>query len=115
MVADIFTSVILFLVLSAGQAIPVEHRQIVHLQLRSNFLQAEFGGKRVELLNSPPVLYLLALPPKLDSQGSPWSVDVVNLGPREVTVLDKVRFRVQVGVGETVHIRSNGTEYESSR
>jgi hypothetical protein len=115
MVGSSCTPVILFLALWAGQAIPVEHKQIVHLRPHSNFIPAEFGGKRLELLNSPAVLYLLALPPKVDSQGSPWSVDVVNLGPGAVTVLDKSRFSVQISAGETVHIQSNGNEYASPR
>jgi hypothetical protein len=105
----------LFLVLFAGQNAPVGHRQIVHLRPHSTFIQAEYGGKQIELIGSPPVLYLLALPPKLDSQGNPWSVEVVNLGPGIVTVLDKSKFRVQISVGETVLIRSNGMEYVSYR
>jgi hypothetical protein len=115
MVAGGCNRAILFLVLFAGQAMQVEHKQVVRLQPHSNFIQAELGGKRIELLNSPAVLYLLALPPKVDAQGNPWAVEVVNLGPSSVTVLDKSRFRVQIGVRETVHIHSNGIEYVSSR
>jgi hypothetical protein len=108
-------TLILYLALFADQTNLVRHEQIVHLRLHSNFIQAEFGGKRLELLDAPATLYLLALPPKVDSQGSPWSIEVVNLGPGAVTVVDRARFSIQIRVGETVQILSNGTGYSTTK
>jgi hypothetical protein len=89
----------------------LQERPVVHLQPHSHLIQSGFGGKLLELVNSPPEVDLPAAPPKLDSQGEPWLVDVKNLGPGAVVVTGEKLFRVEIGVGRTVRISSNGRAY----
>jgi hypothetical protein len=89
----------------------LQGKPVVHLHPNRNFIEADFGGKLVELINAPKVIYLPTLPPKQDSQGDPWIVDAKNLGPGTITVLGKTQFSVQINVGQTVHIYSNGSAY----
>jgi hypothetical protein len=103
------------LALFIGQMNTLQDKQVVHLQAHRNNIAIAFGGDLLELLNAPQIVNLPPSPPKLDSQGNPWSVDVKNLGPGAVTVVDKAQFSVHIHVGQTVHILSNGTAYTLKR
>jgi hypothetical protein len=86
-------------------------RPVVHLAPNSNYVQPSFGGKLLELINAPATISLPPNPPKLDSSGEPWSIDIENFGPTAVTVAGKLPFNMPVNVGETVHIVWNGAVY----
>lgn len=94
----------------------LQSKQVVHLQAHSSTIEADFGGKLVELQNAPASVYLPVAPPKSDSQGNPWSVDIKNLGPGIVTLVHTSQFStsqisVRITVGQTVHVFSSGTSY----
>jgi hypothetical protein len=89
----------------------LQDKTVVHLQPHRNSISSIFGGELLELANAPSVIDLPLHPPKVDSQGIPWSIDIKNLGPMTVTVIDKPQFNVQINVGQTVHIYWNGTVY----
>ena len=61
-----------------GQMNTLLDKQVVHLQPHSGAIRADFGGKRLELLDAPTIIYLPMAPPRLDSHGNPWSVDIRN-------------------------------------
>jgi hypothetical protein len=96
-----------------GQMNTLQEKQVVHLQPHSGAIRADFGGKLLELLDAPTIIYLPTAPPKLDSQGNPWTVDIRNLGPNAVTVVGTSEFSLRIIVGQTLHIFSNGTTYRS--
>jgi len=106
---------LIYLALLLGQVNTLQDKPVVHLQPHRNSVDIGFGGDLLELISAPAVLTLPGVPPKLDSQGSPWSVDVKNLGPGAVTVTGKAQFNVKIAVGQTVHICSNGTVYSLKR
>jgi hypothetical protein len=89
----------------------LQNKQVVHLQPHSSVVRADFGGKLLELLNAPAVISLPTVPPKLDSQGNAWSVDIKNMGPSQVMVVGTSQFRSRIIVGQTVHVFSNGRVY----
>jgi hypothetical protein len=89
----------------------LQDKQVVHLQPHSGAIRADFGGKLLELQNAPATVYLPMEPPKLDSEGNPWSVDIKNMGPGMVTVVGASQFSSRIIVGQTVHVFSNGTSY----
>jgi len=100
------------LVLVGGQLISMQSRPVIHLQPHKSTIEARFGGCLVELLNGPAVIYLPQVPPRVDGQGGPWSVEVKNLGPASVVVTaDQVHFQTAVRTGQTVQIDSNGATY----
>jgi hypothetical protein len=103
------------LALFVGQMKTLQSKPVVHLQPHRDAITADFGGDLLELINAPGVVNLPPVPPKPDPQGSPWFVDVKNLGPSAVTVVGKAQFNVKITVGQTVHIYSNGTEYSLKR
>jgi hypothetical protein len=96
-----------------GQANPLQSKQVVHLQPHSGAIRADFGGKLLELQNAPTIVYLPMAPPKLDSQGNPWSIDIRNLGPGMVTVVGTTQFSARIILNQTVHVFSNGTSYST--
>jgi hypothetical protein len=99
------------LALFVGQMNTLQDKPVVHMPPYRNSIDIGFGGDLLELLNAPRVVNLPASPPKLDSQGRPWSIDVKNLGPGSVTVVGKAQFSAQINLGKTVHIYWNGTAY----
>jgi hypothetical protein len=94
-----------------GQVNTLQEKQVVHLQPHSSVIRADFGGRLLELLDAPATVRLPIAPPKLDSQGNPWSIDIKNLGPGVVAVVGTSQFSLRIIVGQTVHIFSNGTSY----
>lgn len=104
-------SLLICLALLVGQKDTLQDRPVVHLQPHRAAIDISFGGKLLELINAPSVVILPTAPPKLDSEGNPWSIDVKNLGPGAVTVTGKSQFSTKVSVGQTVHIAWNGTAY----
>jgi hypothetical protein len=104
-------SLLLCVAFFAGQMNTLQQRHVVHLQTAGQVIAGEFGGDLLELSNAPAVIDLPTVPPKLDSQRSPWSIDVKNLGPGRVTVVGKNQFSVRINVGRTVRIYSDGTAY----
>jgi len=101
----------ILMALFIGQINAQQSRQAVHLQPHRAAIDSRYGGKMLELINSPPVLTLPTVPPKQDSQGRQWSVDVKNLGPGSVTITGKPAFSVSIDPNQTVHIYSNGDRY----
>lgn len=104
-----------YLILALGQINATLDRPVVHLRPNTSVIADGFGGKLLELINAPATIYLPVSPPKLDSLGAPWGIDIRNLGPRNATVVDKGPFSVQINVGQTVHVYSNGTTYSLRR
>jgi hypothetical protein len=101
--------------LFAGQMNTLQDKPVVHLRAHQDFIPVEFGGDLVVFANGPTVVHLPNIPPKLDSQRMPWSVDLKNLGPGPVTIVGKAQFTVQVNVNRTVQIKSDGTAYSLIR
>jgi hypothetical protein len=104
-------ALLICLALLVGQQNTLQDKPVVHLQPHSGAIRVDFGGKRLELLDAPTIIYLPTAPPKLDFQGNPWSVDIRNLGPRAVTVVGTSQFSVRIIVSQTAHIAWNGTAY----
>ena len=52
-----------------GQTNALQERQVVHLQPHSGAIRPDFGGKLLELLNAPAVVYLPMAPPKAGCSG----------------------------------------------
>ena len=100
-----------YLVLFAGQTISHKELKVVHLQPQHSFITGNFGGKLLELINAPAVVYLPESIPKLDSEGRPWQVEIKNAGPGPVAITGKSGFKVMVEVGRTIHIAWNGSTY----
>jgi hypothetical protein len=107
---------IIGLSLFAGQLNTLLPEPVVYLPPHKNSIDAAFDGSLLELINVPSVIYLPGLPPKADAQGNPWTIDIKNLGPAAVTVsASKTDFQAEIGVGQTIHIVSNGTNYHLKR
>jgi hypothetical protein len=104
-------TLIVFLALLTGQMKTLQDKPVVHLHPNQDFIPIEFGGDLVELTNAPAVIQLPRYPPKMDPHGSPWSVDVKNLGTGMVKVVGNAQFSVLVNVGRMVRINSTGTGY----
>ncbi len=104
-------SLLLCAAIIAGQMITLQDRPVVHLAPNRSSISGDFGGKILELINAPAMVSLPADPPRLDSKGKPWSLDIRNLGPAQVTIMGKQHFSVSVSVGRTVHVVWNGTMY----
>ena len=94
-----------------GQMISHQDKPVVHLRPHTDTIDAAFGGSILELSQSPPVIHLPAPPPKPDADGNQWAIDVKNCGPSAVTIADRANFSVVAGIGQTVHIDSNGAIY----
>jgi hypothetical protein len=97
--------------LLAGQALTMQDKPVIHLKPHTNTIEVAFGGSLLELSQGPPVLRLPAHPPKPNSNGNDWTVDVKNFGPAPVTVVDAGAFSAPIGVNQTIHIVSNGKAY----
>jgi len=102
---------IISIAFAIGQMNTLQDKPVVHLQPHSGAVQVDFGGKQLELDHAPTVIYLPMTPPKLDSQGNPWSVDIKNLGPGVVMVVGKDQFSSRIVVSQTIHVFSNGISY----
>ena len=103
------------LALISGQMNTLQDKPVVRMQPHRSAIDIGFGGDLLELINTPAVISLPPMPPKADSEGNPWSIDVKNLGPVAVTVVGKAQFSAQINVGQTGHIYSNGTAYFINR
>jgi hypothetical protein len=97
----------------AVQMPTLQDKPVVHLHPHQDNIPVDFGGELLVLANGPTVVHLPSLPPMMDSERRPWSVDVENLGPGVVTVVGKAQFSVQIKVDHTVRIKSNGVGYSS--
>ena len=104
-------TLLLTIAILASQMNTFQEKQVVHLRANQDAIEQGFGGKLLELIHAPSVIRLPPVPPKLDGDAKPWSVDVKNLGPEPVTVLGKGTFNANINVGQTIHIHSNGTAY----
>jgi hypothetical protein len=94
-----------------GQMSSLQNKQVAHLPPHRDMIQAESGGKLLELINAPAIIYLPTAAPKLDAQGQSWSIDIRNMGPGVTTVLGQAQFTVRVRVDQTVHVIWNGSSY----
>ncbi len=104
------------LILFGGQLNTLQPKAVVHLPPHKNAIEARFDRDLVELINAPEVVHLPVLPPKPDANGVPWSVEVKNLGPAQVTISnDMNHFKTLIQVGETLQIQSTGSQYVLKR
>jgi hypothetical protein len=103
---------LLFLV---AQMNTLQQAPVVHLNPHHPVIEVAFGGKLLEVTNAPAVIPLPDIPPKSSPQGTQWSVDVKNLGPRVIAIEGKPNFLVRIPVGQTIHIYSNGGSYSMKR
>jgi hypothetical protein len=94
-----------------GQMNTLQEKPVVHGNSSTRAIRISYGGKLLELANAPDVVHLPASPPKADSEGVRWLVEVKNLGPREVTIRDEKVLSIPVEVGQTVKIESDGLRY----
>jgi hypothetical protein len=105
---------LLCIALFSGQLNTPQNKEVVHLPPHHPMIDSSFGGKLLELINAPPSINLPKVPPRQDSEGNPWSLDVKNLGPKVVVVVTVVgtpQFSINISVNQTVHISSNGATY----
>ncbi len=107
-------ALLISMALLTGQIMSMQDRPVVHLKPHSDLIEVGFSGSLLELQNAPESLRLPKLPPRPDGQGNQWFVDVKNFGPHPVLIGGN-NFTQQVGVGQTVHIYSNGTMYYLKR
>jgi hypothetical protein len=75
---------VLYLLLFAGQL--NAFKEVVRLPPGRTVISQDYGGKLVELLNAPSVVSLPSLHPSAAQSFANWSVEIKNLGPREVTI-----------------------------
>jgi hypothetical protein len=108
-------AILVSLALLTGQMISMQGKPVVHLEPHSNLIEVAFAGSMLELQNAPEQLLLPKFPPKPNSEGKQWAVDVKNFGPHPVLIVDKDHFSTSVGVSQTIHIYSNGTAYYVKR
>lgn len=101
---------LVFAVLGFGQ-MAIQGKQVVRLPANHSAIESEWGGKLVELVNAPANVYLPANPPRFDSEGVGWRVEVKNLGPAVVMIMGKNGFHVPDGPGQTIRISADGTRY----
>jgi hypothetical protein len=94
-----------------GQMNTLQEKPVVYLQPHSDAIQTVYGGKLLELINTPATIHLPSKAPKVDADGDQWTIQIKNLGPNGVTVVDAGHFRVQINVGQTIHVYSNGAAY----
>jgi hypothetical protein len=106
-------TLVISLALVVAQMNTLQEKPVVHLGSHSGAIQTGFGGKLLELLHAPTIIYLPMTPPRLDTQGNPWCVDIRNMGPGAVTVVGTNQFELRVIVGQTARVFSNGTSYSS--
>jgi hypothetical protein len=92
----------------------LQSKPVVHLSPHRAIIETSCGGKLLELINAPALINLPPVPPKQDSEGNPWSLDVKNLGPSVVTVVGAPQFSININVNQTVHISSTGARYSQS-
>jgi hypothetical protein len=104
-------ALLLSIALLAGQLQSSQNEEVVRLPPHSLGIPVSDGGKLVELLYASSFLHLPSPPPKPDSQGNAWHVDIRNLGPNDVTIVAADRFSVHLSPRETTHIRSDGSLY----
>jgi hypothetical protein len=104
-------TLMLFLALIAGQSVTMQERPVVRLLPHHDSIDVNFGGKLLKLDHAPAILHLPQHPPTLDDEGNPWSLEIKNFGPDAVTVADREKFKVQIAVGQTIFINSNGAAY----
>jgi len=104
----------MYLALVTGQMNTLQDKPVVHLHSHQDSIPVEFGGDLLVLANGPAIVHLPYLLPRLDSQRKPWSIYVQNLGPNMVRVVGKSEFSVDVNIGRTVEIKSDGRAYTSA-
>lgn len=104
-------SMLIALALLAGQMNAMQSKPIVHLPPHQDRIGVSLGGKLLELVNSPVTIFLPVAPPKANDDGTPWAIDIKNLGPAAVTVTGSNAFKVPIMVNQSVHIFSNGSAY----
>lgn len=109
------------LALLVGQFQSSEPATVVRLTPpKASAIPASDNGDLIELLNAPRVVGLPSPLPKPDSQGNAWQVDVMNLGPNDVTIQGGsaatpqpgAAFQVLLHPNDRVRIRAAGYRYE---
>jgi hypothetical protein len=103
---------LIFLSLVFFQLNTHQEKPVVHLLPNRSIISVDCGGKLLELINAPAVIYLPSAPPKPDAAGHQWVVDVKNMGPAAVTIQDnRSGFSAPVAVNQTVHIYARSRSY----
>lgn len=109
------TKMLLVMLAFFGPLISSQQKPIIHFPPNQARINATYGGKLVQLIDAPTEIALPQIPPKLDSQGNPWAVEIKNLGPRSVNLVSNSSFSTILHVNETVQIDSDGTTYKLKR
>jgi hypothetical protein len=104
---------LLYIAVFMGQSQTAQNG-IVRLPAHTSKIPVSDGGKTVELLDAPPIVYLPQRPPHMSFNGVPWYVDVKNLGPSSVTLQGVNNFTVHLSPNGTVHVRTISTGYTST-
>jgi hypothetical protein len=84
-------------------------KNVVRLPPGETTISQAYGGKSVELLNAPAEVRLPALKPSEASSLTGWSVNLKNLGPRDVTIHDASRFSFVLHPNESTTVVSRGS------
>lgn len=83
-------------------------REVVRLPPGKSVISLRYGGKLVELLDAPADVSLPSPAPSAAPSGIKWSVDIKNLGPRDVTVRNGNQLTVVLHPNQTTTITAQG-------
>ncbi|HEX3472031.1 MAG TPA: hypothetical protein VHT28_12690 [Silvibacterium sp.] len=104
-------SLLLILALLSAQLPSRDTERTVVLPTNRATITADYGGKYVQLKNSPAVVNLPQILPKPLPSGLPWYVDVVNFGPNNVTIQGIAQFSVRLQPKDSVRIVVSNSTY----
>lgn len=105
-------SLLLVLVLLGAQLPSRDSEPTVVLPSNHATISPDYGGKFVQLKNSPAVVNLPLIPPKPMPSGLPWYVDVVNFGPNTVTLQAGPQFLAQLRPKDSVRLVASNSIYK---
>ena len=112
-----------WIALFAGQLQGPQAQSIIRLTPphASNISESD-GGQLVELVNAPSSVRLPHPVPKRDPQGNAWHVDVKNMGPNDVSLVQLPIFEqmgpqvvVLLHPRDAVRVRANGSGYIATK
>jgi hypothetical protein len=104
-------SLLLVLALLGAQLPSRDTEPTVVLPTKRATITADYGGKYVQLKNTPAIVNLPVAPPKPMPSGQPWYVDVINFGPGSVTLQGGTQFSVVLQPKDTVRIVASNSIY----
>jgi hypothetical protein len=97
---------VFYMLLLAGQGIA--SKDVVRLPPGRATISQDYRGKLVELLNAPPEVSLSSPHQSVGQSFADWSVEVKNLGPREVTIRNGGQLKILLRPNESATIASRG-------